>query len=130
MGMNPVHSIALGGLLTASLRLAVSAVNIANALTSRPVETLGETPPGVYEPKQVEQSSLANGGVKALIRPVDPASFLIPDPTSPTGLAAFPNVDIVNEIVQLLIAESSFRANIEVLRTEARMGQALLDIRA
>ena len=43
--------------------------------------------------------------------------------------AANPNVDLADEIVQQLMARVSFAANAQVMKTDARMTAALLNIR-
>ena len=42
--------------------------------------------------------------------------------------AADPKVDLADEIVQQLMARISFAANVQVMKTDARMTASLLDI--
>ena len=74
------------------------------------------------------------GGVSATVGAVSPASIAVLDPTASyadsRGMVAMPNVDFASEIVQQLMAQISFAANIKVLKADAQMTSALLDIRA
>jgi len=128
--MNPVLSIALSGLQAATNRLSVSANNVANALTSRPVARAGETPDGVFAAQQVVARSAGGGGVATSVQDKDPATVTGPDPASPSGLSAFPNVDLVSEAVDQKLAVASYRANAAVIRTRQELDDALLDIKA
>lgn len=126
--MNPVLSIALSGLTAATKRIGVSANNIANALTSRPTTPGAPTPAGTFAAQEVTQRSLGGGGVAADVRDKNPATVTGVDPTSPTGLSAFPNVDFAEEAVNQIIAVNSYRANAAVIRTQQEIDDALLDI--
>ncbi len=128
--MSSIASIALSGLQAAVKRVAVSADNLVNARTGRPVEVEGTTPKGVFEPREVVQISLENGGVRAEVRPVTPATQLVGDADSPTGAAAFPNVDLATEIVNQRLAVRDYKASIRILETENEMFDALLDIKS
>ncbi len=124
-----IRSIALSGLQAASRRLAVAADNVANVRTSRQVETEGVTPEGVFQPQRVVQVSLEGGGVRAVEKPVDPATYLVPDINSPTGLAEFPNVDLAASLVDARLASISYKANLSILETLDEMEDALFDIK-
>ncbi len=128
--MSSIASIALSGLQAAAKRVAVSADNLVNARTGRPVEVEGTTPEGVFEPQDVVQISLENGGVRADVRPRTPATVLVGDADSPTGTAAFPNVDLATEIVNQRLAVRDYKASIRMLETENEMFDALLDIKS
>ena len=45
-------------------------------------------------------------------------------------MVASPNVDLANEIIQLLIARTSYAANARVIRADAQMSAALLNVTA
>ena len=126
--MNPVLSIALSGLQAATKRLGVSANNVANALTSRPTTASGPVPAGVFAAQQATDRSLGRGGVATDVRDRQPATVTGPDPASPTGLSAFPNVDLAEEAVNQKIALASYRANAAVIRVQQDIDDALLDI--
>jgi flagellar basal-body rod protein FlgC len=140
--MNGALSIAASGLAAASLRLDVSAGNVANAETSgalpaaKPSDTAGA--PSAYIPLRVDQVDVANGavggGTAATAVPVSPSYVPSYDPSAPYansgGLVAAPNVELANEAVQQLIARYAFAANAGVVRTSSQMLQTLLDITA
>ena len=128
--MSSIASIALSGLQAAAKRVAVSADNLVNARTSRPVEVEGETPEGVFEPQEVVQTALEHGGVRAEVRSATPSTFIVADADSPTGTAAFPNVDLATEIVNQRLAVRDYEAAIRVLETEDERFDALRDIKS
>ena len=127
--MNPILSTALSGLQAATKRVAVSANNIANALTSRPTTPGAATPKGVFKAQEVTQRSVDGGGVATDVRDKEPATVTGADPSSPTGLSAFPNVDFVEEAVNQTVAVASYRASAAVIRTQQELDDALLDIK-
>jgi flagellar hook protein FlgE len=45
-------------------------------------------------------------------------------------MVASPNVDLANELVQVLVARFSYAANAEVIRIDAQMSAALINITA
>ena len=120
--------IAVSGMRAATVRLSVAAENIVNARSSAPVEPEGEVPEEVYRPQRVALRSRAEGGVTAERRPVEPATVTEQDARSPTGYSAVPNVDYGRELVELRLAAQSYRQNIEVIRAQMEMDEALLDI--
>jgi len=134
-GMSNVSSIALSGLSAASLRLQVSANNVANAYSAGPLpgSPASGNYPAPYVPERVDQVDLAGGGTSATINAVSPATVTTYDPTAPyadsNGMVAMPNVDFANEAVQQLMARISFAANVMVLKTDAQMMKSLLDIK-
>lgn len=128
--MNPVLSIALSGLQAATRRLGVSASNVANVLTSRPTTAGASAPKGTYTAQEATDSALPGGGVKTTVRTRQPATLTGPDPVSPTGLSAFPNVDLVEEAVNQKVALASYRANAAVIRVQQDIDDSLLDIKS
>lgn len=128
MTMNGITSILLSGLQAAARRFAVSADNVVNIRTSRPVVTEGETPEGVFKPRRVVQIPLEGGGVQAKLQSVEPSTLTFADPDSPTGLAAFPNVSLEREIVDQRVAVSTYKAALAALRAKDEMDDALLDL--
>ena len=127
--MTSISSIALSGLRAATARVGVSADNVVNVRTGRPVEVEGETPEGVYEPKKVEQIPLEHGGVRVAINSVTPSTLLLADLDSPTGVAEYPNVDLTQEVVNQRLAVRDFKAALAVIEAEDEMFQAVLDIK-
>ena len=90
--------------------------------------------PSAYTPLRVNQTDVVGGGTSATISSVSPPTVSTFDPTAPfansDGMVASPNVDLANEMVQLLIARYSFAANAQVIRADAQMSAALLNITA
>lgn len=130
--MSAIFSTALAGLLAQSKRLEVSASNIVNA-RSRGVHPDDPTPqPGAYVPHQVALTSVSGGGVAAKAVPVEPPSFLSPEPFAPDadadGLAPRPNVSLEHELVTQIEALRGFQANVKVIEAEDERLGALLDL--
>jgi flagellar basal-body rod protein FlgC len=134
--MSSVSSIALSGLSAASLRLQVSAGNVANALDQGPLPGSSQSGnyPDAYVPKRVDQVARADGGVDARVRDASPAFVQAYDPSAPyadgSGFVASPNVDLASEIVQQLTAKISFAANAQLVKADHKMTASLLDITA
>jgi flagellar basal-body rod protein FlgC len=140
-----VLSIATSGLSAASLRLNVTANNIANALTTGPLPATGGSGgtgsssnnsnfPAAFVPLQVNQVDQTSGGTLATVAPVSPSFVAQSDPGAPfanqDGLVAAPNVDLASQFVQLLTAKYSFAANAKVIQSYADTTKSLLDITA
>ncbi|HZR76368.1 flagellar basal body rod protein FlgC [Bradyrhizobium sp.] len=144
-------SIATSGLSAASLRLDVTASNLANALTTGPLPASdGSNASGnagssnsssnfsAYVPLQVNQvdqsSGSAPGGTAAVVSTVSPSFVPQFDPTSPfanqDGLIAAPNVDLASQFIQLLTAKYDFAANAKVIQAYDNTQKSLLDITA
>lgn len=126
-------SIAASGLAAATLRLQVSASNVANAFDTGPLpdaSNAGGAPPA-YVPQQIDQFEMG-GGTAATVSTVSPGYVPQYDPTAPyadgNGLVAAPNVDLANEAVQQIIARYEFAASAKVLQAGSQMLQSLLDI--
>lgn len=121
--MNPVTGIALSGLNASTLRLQASATNIANMRTSGAATGASGPPP--YSPLEVQQTSLASGGVQAALSASSRNALLSYDPSAPfasvQGYVATPDIDLADEMVQLVAASYGFAANLEVLRTSDEM---------
>ena len=99
--MNSIRSVALSGLQAAQQQLAAAANNVANADT-----------PGFHR-QRVEQQAVPGGGTM-------------------TSLAREPQAggSLVQDLVDQKMALYSFKANLQVLRADAQMQNALLDERA
>jgi flagellar basal-body rod protein FlgC len=131
-------SIAASGMAAASLRLNVSAANVANALDTGPLPTAtgasAANSPKAYVPLRVDQVAVAGGGTAATVEPVAPSSVPSYDPSAPyadpNGMVAAPNVDLANEAVQQIMARYSFALNAAVARTDEKMFKSLLDTAA
>ncbi len=126
--MDPVRNIALSGMRAASTRVAVSASNVVNARTSAPTTLDATEPPAAaYQPQRVQQAALAYGGVQARAVPVKPSTTTLPDPSSPTGLSAFPNVNLAGELVDQRLAVNAYKASAALVRTQNELDDALRD---
>jgi flagellar basal-body rod protein FlgC len=144
-------SIATSGLSAASLRLEVTASNIANALTTGPLPASGGSNASggtgnssnnsnfsAYVPLQVNQvdqtSGSTPGGTTAVVSTVSPSFVPQFDPSSPfanqDGLVAAPNVDLASQFIQLLTAKYDFAANAKVIQAYDNTTKSLLDVKA
>jgi len=134
--MSIALSVAASGLAAASLRLDVSAENVANALSFGPLPTAKNAAgfPPAYVPLRVDQTDVAGGGTSAKAVPVLPSYVPIYDPTAPyadnSGMVAAPNVDIGNELIQQLLARYTYAANAKTVSADAHMTRSLLDMTA
>lgn len=132
--MSIASTIAVSGLNAAILRLQRAATNIANSLSDGPLPDAANPQnfPAAYTPLRVNQIDLAGGGTTATITAGSPVTISSYDPTAPftndSGMVASPNVDLANEFVLLLIARYTSAANAEVIRADAQMSAALLNI--
>ncbi|HXB76334.1 MAG TPA: flagellar basal body protein [Bradyrhizobium sp.] len=144
-------SIATSGLSAASLRLNVTASNIANVRTTGPLPATGgsgtsggtgtssnnSTFPAAYVPlrvNQVDQSSGSTpGGTVATVSTVSPSFVAQFDPSAPFanqgGLVAAPNIDLASQFIQLLTAKYDFAANAKVIQAYDDTTKSLLDIK-
>lgn len=137
--MMDVLSIALSGLSAQKQRLAVSASNIANASTSGtvPEDSSSEPASTVYRALETNLSTqaLLSGqgvGVVSNITEKEQPYALSYDPSSiyanADGLIAVPNVDFEEEIINVMLSEIAYKANIAVIKTEKELSGALLDV--
>jgi flagellar basal-body rod protein FlgC len=135
--MADAMTIAASGMQAAVQSLTAIAANIANANSNGPVPS---TPPtqavvqasgSVYQPVVSVQSPLPGGGVTSSLQPSLPAYTLAYNPAAPyanmQGMVATPNVDMPSQIVGMMEAANSFRANLAVYRTSSRLFKSLLD---
>jgi flagellar basal-body rod protein FlgC len=129
-------TIAVSGLNVAAMRLQAAASNIANSRSDGPLPGAAnpENFPAAHTPLRVNQVEVVGGGTSATVTAVSPATVPASDPGAPfadgNGMVASPNIDLAGELVQLLIARYTFAANAHVIRADAQMSAALLDITA
>jgi flagellar basal-body rod protein FlgC len=128
--MTQIGTIAAQGLAFQATQLAVAASNIVNARVSTPATAGGTLLGTLYAPLAVIGTSVAGGSVQAQVMPVNPASRLIFDAASPTGFSAVPNVDLASQMVTLIMASSSYKASVQLLRVEAELSNTLTNILA
>lgn len=120
--------ISASGLTAERLRMSVIASNIANAETTR-------TPSGEpYRRKEVVFEPLENGGVKvSAVREdrVTPTRKVY-EPGHPDandqGWVEYPNVILVNEMVDLLAATRAYEANVTAINATKNMINSALNI--
>ncbi len=126
--MTDAITIALSGLNSASLRLNASASNIANAGTSG---RLDGSSPRPYSAQTTQSQTGPNGGVQTQI--VETQTPFVPafDANSPfaneDGLIAIPNVNLAEDIVQLKLAEISYKANLQTIDVASDLFDTLLE---
>jgi flagellar hook protein FlgE len=108
--MSPMQ-IAFSGLNAAENRLAVSANNVANALT-----------PG-FQPSSPATTAAVGGGVQVNASPT-------PGDGTRDGsyLLQLSKTDLVQETTSQILAVTSFRANLKTLEAADQMTGALLDV--
>ena len=140
MGMLSILQIAGSALTAQRLRMDVTSSNIANAESTN-------TPEGgpyrraqvVFEPIRdrslgFRRQELAGGGgvqVRA-IRQDESEPRYVHDPGHPdadeNGDVAYPNVDLVTEMTDMLSASRAYEANVTVIGVAKNMAQRALDI--
>lgn len=134
--MSPVTAIALSGMKAATLRFTAAASNIANARSNGPLpDALGAAGyPPAYSPLRVVQIAAAGGGTLARVETYPADIVAAHDPDAPyaneEGMVAAPDIDLVEETLQLITASNEFAANLLVLRIDAEMSARLLDMKA
>ncbi len=128
--MNAIVGIALSGLQAAARRLQVTASNVANMANRADVAADGTVAAGLFRPARVHQVATAGGGTEAVVQPVEPPFHIVPDPSRDDGRAAMPNVDLAQQMVEMMLAKSAYKANAAIIRTAEEMDDALLDIKA
>jgi len=136
--MNTALAIATSGMAAASLRLDVSASNVANMSTTGPLADANAANvakfPAAYTPLRVDQVDVAGGGTAATVTTVSPSYLPMYDPSAPyadkNGMVAAPNVDLANELLQQFIARTLFAANAKVMQVDSQMAGTLLNITA
>ena len=133
-------SIALSGLSAQKQRLNATASNVANLLSQGAAPGSAEAAAGapvVYKPLQVNLSSqvLSNGqgaGVRGdITEKENPFSFVYnPEALGANGegFVAVPNINLDEEIIDLLVTKTLFKANAAVIRTQDELSGQLLDI--
>lgn len=148
MGMFTSINIAATGMSVERLRTDVISNNIANASTTRTPEggkfqrsTVilesrdGLQYRGVYTPEQYDNG--AGSGVRVSAIQVDTSEGrLVYDPTHPdaiksgphAGYVEYPNVNIVNEMVDLISASRAYEANATVIDGAKDMFSAAMNI--
>lgn len=123
------------GLEARRLWMNTIAENIANAETTR--DSFGQTNPYVRrEPLFKSQKVGQAVGVQVLDIREDPTPAREvyrpghPDADPETGVVRFPNVNVVQEMVDMLVATRSYEANVTAMEATKSMGGAAIRILA
>jgi flagellar basal-body rod protein FlgC len=122
MSMNDVFRISASALTAQSLRLNTTASNLANA------ESVAGPDGQVYRAKQVvfQSDPIGNAGTSAGVavpRVVEDTSAprKLYEPKHPQadadGYVSMPNVNVVDEMVNMISASRSYQTNVEVMNT-------------
>lgn len=119
---------ALSGLLAASKRVETSANNIANANTAGALDEADG--PAPYSAQTVVQKTGENGGTIAEVTTKDPGFVAAYDPDSPLanedGFVGAPNVNLAEEAVNLKLAETAYKASLNVIKVADELNEELL----
>ena len=133
MGAFSSFDVSASGLFAQRTRLDVIANNIANAETTRTVEG------GPYARRQVtfaealDAKLKGRAGVEVAGIEADPApARLVYDPghpdARPDGYVAMPNVNIIQEMVEMTAATRSYEANVTAMNAAKSMFTAALEL--
>jgi len=137
--------ISASGLRAQRLRLDVVASNLANANSTRSADGSGpyRRRSVVFRSEPLERTfeqTLNGGPFDRTLRVVDVAGIvkdgapprMMYEPTHPdadsTGYVAYPNVNVVAEMVDLMTATRAYEANVQAIRAMRVMGEAALRI--
>lgn len=137
--------ISASGLRAQRLRLDVVASNLANANATRTADGGGpyRRRAVVFRSEPLEQTfeQALNASVQARSLRVVEVSRIIEDQAPPrmvyapshpdaneTGYVAYPNVNVISEMVDLMTATRSYEANVQAIRAMRAMGEAALRI--
>lgn len=134
MSLSNVFQIAASALTAQSMRLNAVSSNLANADSAH--ASTGEG----YKAKQVVFQAVPVGGnapwaqgvrMKEVIEDTSPPR-LVYDPKHPladgNGYVAYPNVDPVEEMVNMLSASRSYQTNVEVMSTAKNLMQRTIAV--
>jgi flagellar basal-body rod protein FlgC len=123
----PASAISQSGLSAATLRLNVSASNLANLDDTSPVGAAS-----AYQPSTVVQAPQLSGGVSAQAVTLSSAQLLAYDPAAAIaneqGLIQKPEIDPVSQITNQLAAKRAFAFNLDALKAAEEDQRSLLDI--
>ncbi|MDC7220168.1 MAG: flagellar basal body rod protein FlgC [Spirochaetales bacterium] len=150
MGLFSTINTASTGLTAERLRLDVIADNIANANTTRTEEGgpfrrsrvvfRSETDKPYWKspilPEGMEQQIGSGVKVESIEKDMDSEMRLVWDPTHPDaiktgpqkGYVEYPNVTIVNEMVDMISASRAYEANVSIMEGAKSMFQKSLEI--
>jgi flagellar basal-body rod protein FlgC len=144
MNINGTLGISASALRAERLRLDVIASNLANANTTRTAEggpyvrrNVVFTATPMESPFGATLEALSEEGAQQGVRVTD----VVDDPTpprlvfdpghpdaNPEGYVAYPNVNPVTEMVDLMAATRAYEANVQAVNATKKMGEAALSI--
>jgi flagellar basal-body rod protein FlgC len=127
---------AVSGMLAATRRLEVSALNVANVRSDGALPdaqgNYSPDAPRAYTPLRVDQVDVATGGTRAVVTEASPSYVATFNPSAPyaneDGLVASPNVDLADEMIQQLIAQLTYAANARVVTSYNQTVKSLFDV--
>jgi flagellar basal-body rod protein FlgC len=121
-----ILSIAASGLAATEIRMAAAAENIAHA------DNAGSRTGGVYQRRRVALTDQVGGGVTAQTQTDTSTGPISYDPTHPAaddqGLIEYPNVDLVTETVDSMLAQKAYSINLALFRAGDWLTAELLDV--
>ena len=115
--MSSAFGIALSAIRALFTRLDVTANNTANANTDG------------FKKSRVDLQEAAPGGVKVTISTVDTPGSPLPPADGETVYQETSNVSLEEEMVNLIITQYTFSANLKTLKAEEELQKSLLDIK-
>jgi len=115
--MSSAFGIALSAIRSLFTKLDVTANNIANANTDG------------FKKSRVDLQEVAPDGVKVSISTIDTPDSSLPPTDSETVYQEASNVSLEEEMVNLIITQYTFSANLKTLKAEEEMQKSLLDIK-
>ena len=133
--MSNVFSIAVSGMNAAATRVANATKNIVNVSSTGKLPSTPDEKTNAYMPTDVVtlSNSVAdhNLGVDAQVVSRDPAYRPAYAPNNPDanadGLVAEPNVDLSKELVDIMMAELTYKASVKVIKAEKENQETLID---
>jgi flagellar basal-body rod protein FlgC len=124
--INPL-STSLSGLMAASKKLAVSAMNVANARTAGSLDKMNPNQP--YLALTTVDTGTAGGGIKTSVVLRTPATVPMFDPDAPfaneDGMVSAPNVSLDEEMFTMIQAKHAYQANAIAISREKDMQDEL-----
>lgn len=132
MSMTTVFHIAASALTAQSMRLNAVASNMANAEAAHASTGEGyKAKQVIFKPVTIEESAPWAKGVRMTeVIEDDRPGRLVYDPGHPLaddkGYIAYPNVDVVEEMVNMISASRSYQTNAEVMSTAKDLMQRTL----
>lgn len=127
-----IFDVAGSAMSAQSQRMNVSASNLANAdSVSGPDGKPYRARQVVFEVASVDQSDIGGVKVAGVVEDQSPLRMVY-DPRNPLaaadGYVSMPNVNVVEEMVNMMSASRSYQANVEVLNTAKTMMQKTLTV--